>query len=166
MKTSFSRKAFLAAMASLMLAGTVSQSPLMVTAHEADCPVCNLPVVQDTAEQDNEVKMRYGRKRIEYRCVYCALSEAQNELKNGDVSIAAPSETKGKPVLLKRVNGQWTATPSTAVFVAEKVKHKHCQTGYRALTNRAAFDAYAKKHKAVIGDAKPLTLTQMLEVAK
>jgi hypothetical protein len=163
---SLTRRVFLAGVSTLLLSGSVAPVLSPALAHEADCPVCSLPVVQDTADLDNEVKLRYGRKRIEYRCVYCALTEAQNDFKDGDVAIAAPSETKGKPVVLKREAGKWSATPATAVFVAEKVKHKHCQVGYRALTSRAAFEAYAKKNKAVIGDAKPISLAQMLEVSK
>ena len=46
---------------------------------------------------------RFGRKRIEYRCVYCALSDAKSY--NGDITILAPSELKGKPVLLTREGG-------------------------------------------------------------
>jgi hypothetical protein len=64
-----------------------------VRAHETDCPRCKLPVVQDTATRDNEVALRYGRKRIEYRCVACALAEARTEYKN-DLTILAPSEIK------------------------------------------------------------------------
>ena len=78
-------------------------------AHEADCPYCQFPVTQDTATQDNEVVLKYGRKRIEYKCVYCALAEAKTEYSEGDVTIAAPSETKGEPVILKRTDGKWSA---------------------------------------------------------
>jgi hypothetical protein len=134
-------------------------------AHEATCPYCRLDVVQDTAEQDNEVALRYGRKRIEYRCVFCALAQARTEFK-GDVSILAPSEIKGKPVVISRKEGQWTVMPETAVFVGQKVNHQHCQTGYRAFSCRAGFDAHIKKHPELLRDARPLTLAQMVEIAK
>lgn len=134
-------------------------------AHEATCPYCRLDVVQDTAEQDNEVALRYGRKRIEYRCVFCALAQAKSDY-TGDVTILAPSEIKGKPVLITRKEGKWSVSPESALFVAQKVNHQHCQTGYRAFATRAGFDAHVKKHPELLKDAKPLTLPQIVEIAK
>lgn len=133
-------------------------------AHEAKCPVCKLDVVQDTDSLDNEVALRSGRKRIEYRCVYCALNDAKSY--TGDVTILAPSELKGKPVVLSRKEGKWSVLPETAVFVAQKVEHPQCQVGYRALTGQPAFGKWAQSHRDVVKDAKPLSLAQMLEVAK
>lgn len=135
-----------------------------VAAHEAKCPYCKLDVVQDTATLDNEVALRYGRKRIEYRCVFCALAQAKSEFK-GDLTILAPSEAKGKPILISRKGGKWSA-PAGAVFVGERANHRYCQITYRAFTNRAAFDAYVKKNQARVKDAKPLTLAQMVEIAR
>ena len=127
-----------------------------VLAHEADCPYCKMPVTQDTAKEDNEVALRYGRKRIEYKCVYCALAEAKTEYK-GDVTISAPSQIKGKPVVLKRVGGKWSAAPGTAYFVSpQRLKHKVCQAQARAFTTQAAAQSYAKKNG---GDV--LTLAQL-----
>jgi hypothetical protein len=143
---------------------TIVAGPLQ--AHEADCPVCTLPVVQDTTEQNNEVALRYGRKRIEYRCVFCALKDAHTEY-SGDVSILAPSEDKAAPVVLKRTGGKWTSDPQNAVFAAQKANHKVCQVTYRAFASREAFDAYVKKHAKVFDkDTKPVTLTQMLDITK
>jgi hypothetical protein len=143
---------------------TVAGTPLQ--AHESDCPLCNLPVVQDTPEQANEVALRYGRKRIEYRCVYCALKEAHTEY-SGDLSILAPSEDKSAPVVLKRTANKWSADPQNVVFAAQKANHKVCQITYRAFATRAAFDAYVKKHEELFAkDTKPLTLSQMLDIAK
>jgi hypothetical protein len=111
------------------------------------------------------VALRYGRKRIEYRCVYCALAQARTDYK-GDVTILAPSEIKGKPVLISRKDGKWSVSPESAVFVGQKVNHQQCQTGYRAFSSQAGFDAYVKKHHELVRDAKPLTLAQMVEIAK
>jgi hypothetical protein len=52
------------------------------------------------------------------------------------------------------------------VFVGAKVSHRYCQTGYRAVTSRKAFDAYVKANKKVVGDAKPLSLAQMVALTK
>src|SRR5687768_16794028 len=85
-QTNISRRRFVLTLAAgAVTAVTTLAVPFAMPgwAHEADCPVCSLPVVQDTDKQDNEVKLRYGRKRIEYRCVYCAMSDAQSELKDG-----------------------------------------------------------------------------------
>ena len=38
-------------------------------AHEAKCPYCKLDVPQDTAQQDNEVALKYGRKRIPIKAI-------------------------------------------------------------------------------------------------
>jgi hypothetical protein len=137
-----------------------------VRAHEAPCPYCDVDLAQDTPDQDNETVLKAGKKRIEYRCVFCALSEASSEYK-GDLTILAPSETVGSPVVLTREGGKWTSDPETAVFAAQKASHKVCHITYRAFTRRAAFDAWVKKHPDNFDkDAKPLMLAQMIEVTQ
>lgn len=150
----------LAAVLGTTLAGTALRPAL---AHEAKCPVCKLDVVQDTEKLDNEVALKFGRKRIEYRCVYCALTDAKNY--QVDLTILAPSELKGKPVTLTRKGGQWSASPATAVFVGHKVNHRQCPVGYRALTNPAAFEKWMHANHELLKDAKPLSLQQMLDVS-
>ena len=132
-------------------------------AHEAKCPVCKLDVVQDTDKLDNEVALKSGRKRIEYRCVYCAVNDAKSY--TGDITVVAPSEVKGKPVLLSRKEGKWSVAPETAVFVGQKVNHRSCQVGYRALTTKDAFEKWQHANHELLKDAKPLTLQQMLDVS-
>ncbi len=164
------RRATIAVLAGALALSSFGGSQIAF-AHEADCPFCSMPVVQDTDTQDNEVALKYGRKRIEYRCVFCALSEAQNDYK-GDLSILAPSETKGAPIQIARKDDKWMASvqkdgawqaSSEIVFAAEKVKHKLCQTAYRAFSNQAAFEAWVKANAEVF-DAKSesLTLAQMI----
>src|SRR5688500_9817590 len=111
----------------LLIAGTLSVVAATAGAgfaHEAKCPVCKLDVVQDTDKLDNEVALKSGRKRIEYRCVYCALNDSKSY--TGDLTILAPSELKGKPVVISRKDGKWSAAPETAVFVGQKVNHRSC----------------------------------------
>jgi hypothetical protein len=165
MKKVLSRRGFLVTSLAIA-AGTFSGAvlPRPAIAHEATCPICKLDVVQDTAQLDNEVALKFGRKRIEYRCVFCALSDAKNY--TGDVTILAPSELKGKPVLLTRTSGEWKVAPESAVFVGQKVNHRSCQVGYRALTSREAFDRWIRANQTLLGDAKPLSLKEMLELAK
>ena len=156
------RLALCAAFLSGLLAAGFGIRPAL--AHEAKCPICSLDVPQDTAEQDNEVAIRAGRKRIEYRCVSCALHDAATY--KGDITVVAPSDVKGQPVLLTRKDGSWTTTPASVLFVGQKVPHASCPFGYRVFTTRAAFDAWTHKNHALLGDATPLTLAQMLEASK
>ena len=160
----FSRRSLLAGGLAALVAAPIVGVAVPALAHEAKCPVCKLDVVQDTDKLDNEVALKYGRKRIEYRCVFCALSDSKNY--KGDLTILAPSEMKGKPVLLTRTGDKWSVQPEGAVFVGQKVNHRSCQLGYRALTNRAAFDKWVHANHDLLGEAKPLTLQEMLEVAK
>jgi len=139
----------------------VGQAP--VRAHEAKCPHCELDVVQDTPTLDNEVALKYGKKRIEYRCVMCAIADADKNYK-GDLTVLAPTETKGKRIEIARKGGQWTG-PEGTVFIAHKVKHRYCQAGYRAFTNKAAFDTHVQKNKLQVAGAEPVTLAQLVEVA-
>ncbi|GAB4462518.1 MAG: hypothetical protein OHK0029_29520 [Armatimonadaceae bacterium] len=164
-KNQTSRRLAMGVLSTFLLSAVFGASPLTAFAHETECPFCTLPVVQDTETQDNEVVLRYGRKRIEYRCVYCALAEAQSDRYSGDVTILAPSELKGKPVVITRKDGKWSVGPDKAVFVAVKNSHKHCQTTYRAFTNRAAFDQHIEKNAELLRDAKPLTLEEMLRAS-
>ena len=165
MKTVTTRRLFLSGTLAAVFAAPLAGVALRpAAAHEAKCPVCKLDVVQDTDKLDNEVALKSGRKRIEYRCVYCALQDAKSY--QGDITILAPSELKGKPVTLVRKGGQWSASPETAVFVGQKVNHRHCQTGYRALTNKAAFDKWVHANHELLNGAKPLSLAEMLEASK
>lgn len=164
MKTMIARRLLLAGtLAAVLGAGVTGVTLRPALAHEAKCPVCKLDVVQDTDKQDNEVALKSGRKRIEYRCVYCALSDAKSY--TGDLTILAPSEIKGKPVTLARKDGKWSASPETAVFVGHKVNHRQCQIGYRALTTPAAFEKWVHANHELLKEAKPLSLPQMLDVS-
>ena len=153
--------ALAAVLFSLALIGSLPQ-----TARSAGgkCPYCNLAVLKNEPTLDNTVAMRHGPNRIEYRCVYCAVAQANSDKYKGDVTILAPSEVKGKPVLLTRKGDKWSAKPATAVFVAEKAHHRYCQITYRALTGKPGFDAYVKKN-ARVRTAKPLTLAQLVQKA-
>ena len=142
------------------LIGTVMTPAI---AHETKCPYCKLPVVQDTKELDNEVLLRVGNKRIEYRCVMCAFAQSKAKFK-GDLTILAPTNVKGKKVTITRKSGQWSADPSTVVFVYQKGDHKQCQELYRAVPDEKTAAAYAKNKG--FNDAKFLTLAQMIEVSK
>ena len=135
-----------------------------ILAHEAKCPHCELDLTQDTAEQDNEVALKYGKKRIEYKCVMCAIADAEKSY-TGDLVISAPTEIKGKPIEIARKNGQWSA-PEGTVFIGHKVKHRYCDRGYRAFTSRSAFDAHVQKNKVMLRDAKPATLDETVQIAK
>jgi hypothetical protein len=157
------RRLLAASLAALLSAGLAGLAARPSQAHEAKCPICKLDVPQDTEKQDNEVALRSGRKRIEYRCVFCALSDSKAF--QADLTVLAPSELKGKPVLLTRKDGKWTAAPETAVFVGEKVNHRQCQLGYRAFTGKPAFEKWVAANADLLKDARPLTLQQMLEVS-
>ena len=136
-----------------------------VFAHEAPCPYCGMTITQDTPTQDNEVALKVGRKRIEYKCVYCALADANTEYQ-GDLSILAPSEKKGEPVMLMREGGKWSAMPAAPYFVsATALKHKVCQAQARAFTTKDAAQAYIDANKDTLADAKPLTLDEMVQLA-
>lgn len=147
--------------ATLFLSASV---PGRILAHEAECPHCELDIVQNTPEQDNETAIQYGKKRIEYRCVFCAVADAEKSY-TGDLTVLAPSEVKGKPIQIARKGGQWSA-PEGTVFVGKKVKHRYCETAYRAFTTKAAFDAHVKKNKVLLKDAKPMTLAEMVEISR
>jgi hypothetical protein len=134
----------------------------IASAHEADCPYCKLKLVQNTKELDNEVVVKVGNKRIEYRCLYCVIKDQKRY--KGDLVVYSPSEKVGAPVILKRTGGKWSA-PEGAVFLSTFKKHKDCAALSRAFTNKAAFDSYIKKNPSE--GAKALTLDQFLaEVAK
>ena len=161
LKGVIARAAFVAILIAAITIGTVTPA----FAHEGPCPYCGLKIVQDTKTQDNEVVLRYGNKRVEYRCVLCAIAEAKTKYKK-DVTILAPSNVKGKPVTITRKDGQWSTTPDTALFVYAKGSHKECETRYRAVADKTAFGAFVLANKALLKDAKALTLKEMVELSK
>lgn len=161
LRTRFSVLGLTALLSFGLLAGTATPA----LAHETKCPYCKLDVVQDTETQDNEVILRYGNKRIEYRCVLCAIAQAKTKYKT-DVTILAPSTTKGKPVVIKRTNGEWTTEQPDAVFVHVKGSHAECEIRYRALLNKEEFDKYVAANATLLKDAKPLSLKDIVELSK
>lgn len=134
----------------------------MAMAHEGDCPYCKLKLVQNTKDQDNEVVLKVGNKRIEYRCLYCVIKDQKRY--KGDLVVYAPSEKKGEPIILKRTAGKWTA-PEGTVFMNSFKKHADCSALSRAFSSKAALNKYASAngHTGV----KALTLAEFIEaVAK
>jgi hypothetical protein len=128
-------------------------------AHEGDCPYCKLKLVQNNKEQDNEVVVKFGNKRIEYRCISCIIKD-QARYKS-DLIVYAPSEKVGEPVVLKRTGGKWSA-PAGSVFLNAFTKHDDCAELSRAFSSKDAFSAYAKMHGAET--AKPLSLDEFISV--
>ena len=126
-------------------------------AHEGECPYCGLKLVQNTKTQDNEVVLKTGNKRIEYRCVYCVVKDQKRY--KGDLVVYAPSEKVGEPVVLKRTAGEWSA-PDGAVFLNTFAKHKDCAALSRAFSSKAALDAYVKAHD--VKEAKSLTFAEFV----
>lgn len=129
-------------------------------AHEGDCPFCKLPLIQNTETADNEVVVKFGNKRIEYRCISCVIKD-QARYKM-DLVVYAPSEKVGEPVVMKRTAGKWSA-PEAAVFLYEFTKHAECATVARAFSNKAAFEAYVAKSPKPT--AKPLSLDEFVKLA-
>lgn len=131
-------------------------------AHEGDCPYCKLKLVQNSKEQDNEVVVKVGNKRIEYRCLYCVIKDQKRY--SSDLIVYAPSEKIGEPVILKRIAGNWTG-PEGAVFLNSFKKHADCSALSRAFSSKSAFDKYASQQ--MVAEAKPLTLAEFIaEVTK
>lgn len=150
--TSLSKSiALVAILGGLSLTSTAS-------AHEAECPYCKMKLVQNTKQQDNEVVVKFGNKRIEYRCLYCVVKDQKRY--RSDLIVYAPSEKVGEPVVLKRTDGKWTA-PEKAVFLNTFKKHADCAELSRAFSSREAFDKYVADHK--VADAKALSLTEFIE---
>lgn len=133
--------------------------PALSAAHEGDCPYCKLKLVQNTKDQDNEVVVKFGNKRIEYRCVYCVIKD-QNRYKS-DLIVYAPSDKIGEPIVLKRTDGKWSA-PEGAVFLNTFKKHIDCSELSRGFASKDALLAYAKKHK--VENAKALSLDEFIEL--
>lgn len=134
---------------------------LAASAHIAPCPVCGQLIAQDTRTQDNETAIRYGHKRIEYRCLACALADAPRY--SGDLTILAPSTVPGQPVRLTRKAGRWSVLPKTAVFLIGAAQDApQCWQANRAFRTPAACRAYQKAHP-VFASARPLTLAELLQ---
>lgn len=126
-------------------------------AHEADCPYCKMKLVQNTKELDNEVVLKAGNKKIEYRCLYCVFKD-QGRYK-GDLVVYAPSEKVGEPVILKRTEGKWTA-PEGAVFLNTFKEHVDCAALSRAFSSKEAFAKYVQAKGQP--DAKAMTLDEFI----
>lgn len=149
----------LAIAAVIGIGGVIQSTP----AAENKCDYCDLKIIPDTKTQDNVTRMSVKGKRYQYRCVLCAIGEAKEDFPKENVTIYAPSEKKGKPVVIKMSGGKWSASPKSAVYLKAPVKHRQCHLGYRAFSSKAALAAWAKKND---WPNKPLSLSQMVTEAK
>ena len=156
-----------AAHATLAFVAVLLVAPQMALAHEVPCPVCGLKVVQNTKTQDNEVVLRYGKKKIEYRCVYCAIADGKKYA--GDLIVYAPSEKKGEPVLLQRTDGKWAAVKNEdgklvpapgVVFVNDVRNHAKCAMLSRAFHSKEGLEKYVAENK--VSDAKAISLDELV----
>ncbi len=145
-------------LALLAILGTTGLTAI-ASAHEADCPYCKIKIVQNTKDQDNEVVLKAGNKRIEYRCLFCVFKDQKRY--KGDLIVYAPSEKVGAPVVFKRTAGNWSG-PEGAVILNTFTKHAQCSELSRAFSSKAAFDAYVKANKVVA--PKALTLSEFIAV--
>lgn len=159
--TTITRRAFAGLFATTLLAPFATPAAF---AHIAPCPYCSMTITQDTEAQDNEVALRIGRKRIEYKCVYCALAEAQTEYQ-GDLTILAPSEKKGEPVAIARKEGKWTAPDGAAYVLNTPIKHKICQEQARAFSSKEAAQKYLDANKDSLPGAKLVTLDELVKAS-
>ncbi|MCC6686581.1 MAG: hypothetical protein IT205_06300 [Fimbriimonadaceae bacterium] len=133
----------------------------VVSAHEADCPYCAEKIVQNTDKQDNEVVVKVGNKRIEYRCLYCVIKDQRRY--KGDLVVYAPSEKVGSPVVIKRTGGKWVGPEKMVVLNVFK-KHTECAALSRAFSTREALDAYVKRNN--VQNAKALSLKEFIELVE
>lgn len=131
----------------------------MASAHETVCPYCKLKVMQNTKAQDNEVALKMGHKRIEYRCMYCVMKGAGHY--NSDLVVYAPSEKVGEPIVLKHTDGKWSA-PEGTVFLNGFKKHSDCATLSRAFTPKVKLDKDAAEHGVL--EAISMNLTEFLRL--
>ena len=159
--TTITRRVFAGLFAAALLAPFATPTAF---AHVAPCPYCSMTITQDTDTQDNEVALRIGRKRIEYKCVYCALAEAQTEYQ-GDLTILAPSEKKGQPVAIARKDGKWTAPDGAAYVLNTPLKHKVCQEQARAFSSQEAAQKYLDANKNSLPSAKIVTLDELVKAS-
>lgn len=147
----------------LILAALLTFAPIAtfaVSAHGAECAYCKIEVAPADV-----VKMTVGGKTHNYKCVYCALDEAQGDYKSGNAVVTAPSEKKGKPVVIRRVGGKWSASAGASFVGPSKLRHPICNVQYRAFTSKAAAQSYIAKNKKTLGNVQPLTLAQVLKLA-
>lgn len=126
------------------------------------CPYCAMPL----GAPSTQVWLRSGSKRVAYRCVYCAVSEAKTEYK-GNLSIQAPTENSKKPLIIKRTGGRWSVNIKGASFVGNmKVSHKSCPTSEHAFTSSAAAKKYIAQHKSALGKSMLMSFNQFVAMTK
>ena len=126
------------------------------------CPYCAMPL----GAPSTQVWLHSGSKKVAYRCVFCAVSEAKTEYK-GNLSILAPTENRKKPLIIKRTGGHWSSNLKGASFVGNmKVHHKSCPTSEHAFTSRAAAKRYIAQHKDVLSNGMLMSFNQFIAMTK
>ena len=119
------------------------------------CPYCAMPL----GAPSTHVWLQSSSKKVVYRCVFCAVSEAKTEYK-GNLSIQAPTENSKKPLIIKRISGHWSLNQNGAAFVGKNVSHKFCPTAHHAFTSSASAKHYITQHKSLLGGTSAMTFNQ------
>jgi hypothetical protein len=126
------------------------------------CPYCAMPL----GAPSTQVWLHSGSKKVAYRCVFCAVSEAKTEYK-GNLSILAPTENRKKPLIIKRTGGHWSSNLKGASFVGNmNVSHKSCPTSEHAFTSSAAAKKYIAQHKDVLSNGMLMSFNQFIAMTK
>lgn len=144
---------YIAVLSMMTLAAFMTSIPAQ--AANRMCPYCAMPL----GAPSTQVWLTSGSKKVAYRCVFCAVSEAKTEYK-GNLSIKAPTENSKKPLILKRTGGHWSLNQKSAAFVGKNISHKNCPTGYHAFTSSAAAKRYIAQHKSLLGGSSPMSFNQ------
>jgi hypothetical protein len=155
----FPKKILFMAVLSLMVF-TAFVTSIPAQAANRMCPYCAMPLDAPSTQ----VWLHSGSKKVAYRCVFCAVSEAKTEYK-GNLSIQAPTENSKKPLIIKRTGGHWSLNLKGAAFVGKKVSHKFCPTAYHAFTSSAAAKRYIAQHKSVLGGSSAMNFNQFYAMA-
>ncbi len=153
------RMLFLAVLSLMTFTALVTST--RAQAAERMCPYCSMPL----GAPSTQVWLQNGSKKVAYRCVFCALSEAKTEYK-GNLSIQAPTENSNKPLVIKRAGGHWSVNQKGAAFVGKKVSHKFCPTAYHAFTSNAAAKRYIAQHKILLAGSSAMSFNQFFAIAK
>jgi hypothetical protein len=99
-----------------------------------------------------------GERRI-YRCIYCALTDLRDVPQ--PFTLEATSPMSQRKILLSRKQGEWTAQPSSAVYLILPEHAEECLDVHQPFASRDEFDAYVAAHPEIASqNPQPYTINQ------
>jgi len=140
--------------------GAASNDPGATAARtKAFCALCEKPI-----PAGREVLLVAANAKPQpYRCIHCALTAQAAAAPPSTVTVRSP--VSNTEITIRRGEGGWSVTPSTAVFLSLPEESGECMDRHRAFSDREEYQHYLIAHPELpTAQAVPYTIDRLADL--